>query len=113
MQILGACGIVCTSCPAYIAGRTGDRALQEKTAADWKAAYGVESKAEDVVCDGCQPGGQRLFAHCTECPVRACAQGRHYATCAECNTYDTCPTIHAFFASCPDAKPVLDGLRQK
>jgi hypothetical protein len=113
MQILGACGIVCTSCPAYIAGATGDRSLQEKTAAEWTAAYGAEVKPEDIVCDGCQSTGPRLFSHCTVCDVRACAHEKVYATCAECAAYDDCPTIGDFFGFCPDAKLVLDGLREK
>ena len=113
MEMIAACGLVCTTCPAYVAGQTGDRALQEKTAAAWSAAYGMEVKPEDVVCDGCRPAGPRLFLHCAECPVRGCAYGKGYVTCAECDEYNQCKTINGFFGVCPEAKPTLDSLRAK
>ena len=113
MNMIGACGLTCTTCPAYIAGTTGDKELQNKTAAAWTAAYGVEVKPEDVVCDGCQSAGPRLFSHCLTCDVRACVHGKGYTTCAECADYEGCKIINGFFGFCPEAKPVLDGLRAK
>jgi hypothetical protein len=113
MEMIGACGLTCTSCPAYVAGKTPDRELQEKTAAAWTAAYGVEVKSEDVACDGCQSTGPRLFSHCTVCDVRNCVHGKGYSTCAECDEYAGCKTISGFFGFCPEAKPVLDALRAK
>jgi hypothetical protein len=115
MEMIAACGcrLNCTTCPAYVAGRTTDRELQEKTAAAWTAAYGIEVKPEDVVCDGCQSTGPRLFSHCTVCDVRLCAHGKGYSTCAECGEYDECKTINGFFGSCPEAKITLDSLRAK
>jgi hypothetical protein len=113
MEMIAACGLVCTTCPAYVAGRTADRELQEKTAAAWSAAYGIEVKPEDVACDGCQSAGPRLFSHCTVCDVRMCTHGKGYATCAECDEYNDCKTINGFFGFCPEAKPALDSLRAK
>ncbi len=113
MDMIAACGLVCTTCPAYVAGKTADRALQEKTAAEWTAAFGMEVKPEDVVCDGCQSTGSRVFSHCLTCDVRACVHGKGYTTCAECDDYNGCKTINGFFGMCPDAKPTLDGLRAK
>ena len=113
MEMIAACGLVCSTCPAYIAGTTNDRTLQEKTAAAWSAAYGSEVKPEDVACDGCQSTGPRLFSHCTVCDVRLCAHGKGYATCAECDEYSECKTINGFFGFCPEAKPALDALRAK
>jgi hypothetical protein len=113
MEMIGACGLTCTSCPAYVAGKTPDRELQEKTAAAWTAAYGVDVKSEDVACDGCQSTGPRLFSHCAVCDVRNCVHGKDYSTCAECEDYAGCKTISGFFGFCPEAKPVLDALRAK
>jgi hypothetical protein len=113
MEMIAACGLVCSTCSACVAGRTADRELQEKTAAAWSAAYGIEVKPEDIICDGCQSAGPRLFSHCTVCDVRMCAHGKGYATCAECDEYNDCKTINGFFGFCPEAKPVLDGLRAK
>jgi hypothetical protein len=113
MEMIAACGLSCTSCPAYVAGRTTDRPLQEKTAAEWSSAYGIEVKPEDVVCDGCQSTGPRLWSHCAVCNVRACARGKGYSTCAECGEYDGCKAINGFFGSCPQARITLDSLRAK
>ena len=113
MEMIAACGLSCTSCPAYVAGKTADVALQQKTAAEWTAAYGIDVKPEDVICDGCQSTGPRLFSHCTVCDVRLCAHGKSYSTCAECGEYDECKTINGFFGSCPEAKNTLDSLRAK
>jgi hypothetical protein len=113
MEMIAACGLVRTTCPAHVAGKTADRALQEKTATTWSAAYGIEVKPEDVVCDGCQSAGPRLFSHCMVCDVWACAHCKDYGTCAECEEYNECKTINGFFGFCPEAKPALDGLRAK
>lgn len=113
MEMIAACGIVCTFCPAYVAGQTGDRELQEKTAAAWSARHGTEVKPEDVACDGCQSAGARLIPHCAVCEVRSCAHERGYATCAECDEYHECKTINGVFGFRPEAKSVLDGLRSK
>jgi hypothetical protein len=113
MGMIGSCGLDCTSCPAYIAGKTGDRALQEKTAASWTTGYGAEVKPEDIACDGCQSSGPRLFSHCAVCNVRQCTHNKGFATCAECGDYAGCKTISEFFGFCPEAKTTLDGLRAK
>ncbi len=113
MAMIAACGLTCTTCPAFVATKTGDRALQEKTAAEWSKMGGKEIKPEDLLCDGCQSEGSQLYSYCNTCEVRACVHGKGYTTCAECAGYDGCTTIGEFLKTCPDAKEVLDGLRAK
>ena len=39
MNIIAYCGLDCTACPVFIATKTSDRALQEKTAREWSAQF--------------------------------------------------------------------------
>ena len=122
-KIIGACGIVCSDCPATIATKTNDDALRARTATEWSAMYHADIKPAGIDCDGC-PGreagvpvedcpsaGPRLFAHCLECGIRACAHGRQLVTCAECSDY-ACRKLQEFFAMVPQAQQTLEGLRR-
>lgn len=110
-KIVGACGIVCSGCPAYIATQTNDDALRARTAAEWSAMYHADIKPENINCDGCPSAGPRLFAHCLECEIRKCAHGRKLVTCASCSEY-ACRKLQEFFAMVPQAKETLDGMRK-
>ena len=49
-------------------------------------------------CKGCKVGyadGSRDLAK-AKCKIKVCCIGRSHATCADCSTYDDCPTIQAF-----------------
>ena len=110
-KIVGACGIVCSSCPAYIATRTDDDALRAKTAQEWSQMYHADIKAAGINCDGCPSDGPRLFHHCTECEIRKCAREKKLANCAQCPEY-ACSQLQEFFAMVPQAKETLDELRK-
>lgn len=111
-RIVGACGIVCSECPAYIATQTSDDALRAKTAREWSAMYHADIQPKNIHCDGCPGDGPRLFAHCLECGIRACARGRKLVTCASCPEY-ACQKLQDFFAMVPQARKTLDGLRKQ
>jgi len=111
-RIVGACGIVCSACPAYIATQKNDDALRAKTATEWSAMYHADIRPENIHCDGCPGAGPRLFAHCLECEIRACAHGRKLVTCAPCPEY-ACRKLQEFFAMVPQARETLDGLRKQ
>ena len=111
-KIIGACGIVCSDCPAYVATKTDDDGLRAKTATEWSAMYHADIKPQDINCDGCPSAGPRLFAHCLECEIRACAHGRKLVTCAECSDY-ACQKLKGFFAMVPQAQQTLEGLRRQ
>jgi len=50
------------------------------------------------------------MSHCAECEIRACGTGKNVETCAECTDY-ACDKLTAFLEYVPEAKMVLDGLR--
>ncbi len=111
-KFIGACGIVCSECPAYIATRANDNALRARTAKKWSAMYQADIRPENIHCDGCPSDGPRLFAHCLECEIRACARGRRLVTCATCPEY-ACKKLQDFFAMVPQARETLDGIRKQ
>jgi hypothetical protein len=106
------CGLVCTECPAYRATQAGDRELLAETAERWSAP-GYQVKPEDILCDGCLGGGERMTTFCATCPVRACARDRGVAHCGECDRY-ACNRLEGHWQRIKakdEAKPVLDRLR--
>lgn len=112
--MIAACGLDCSSCPAYLNRNTTDQAVLEAVAAEWSAQLHQEIKPENVPCDGCQlVGGARLSPYCCTCAVRACAHGKGYATCAECDKFDMCTTIQKFIAETPSVGPTLASLRKR
>jgi hypothetical protein len=109
-RILGACGLECSACPAYVATQANDAAKIEEIARRWSAQFGADIRAENVWCDGCLTDGERKCGHCAECEIRSCVMGRGFATCAECGDYP-CDKIKGFFEMVPHAKKTLDALR--
>ena len=110
-RLIAYCGLVCTDCPAYIATQAEDSLELERVAAQWRAQYNApQITAESILCDGCTREG-RHAGHWFECDIRACAQSRGVANCAHCADY-SCERLDGFFAMVPDARAVLDGIRQ-
>jgi hypothetical protein len=110
-RIVGSCGIVCTACPAYVARRTDDQALREKTAEEWSSQYGASITASDIDCDGCHASEGVQISHCAECEIRMCSQQTHEVeNCGLCSDYP-CERITESFSFVPDARKVLDGIR--
>lgn len=109
-DILGACGLLCSSCEAYIATCKNDSEAIAEIAEKWSRKYGISISPESVWCDGCLTQGDRKCGHCAECEVRACVISRGLSNCAECDYY-LCKTITRFFELQPLAKHRLDRIR--
>jgi hypothetical protein len=109
-RIIGACGIVCSECPAYVATQADDADAIAKTAAEWSAQFDAEIKPEDIWCDGCFAESGRVCVHAGECDIRACVVERELANCAHCDDYG-CEKITKFTEFAPEVKEVLDGIR--
>jgi len=109
-KIIGACGLVCSDCPGYLATQANDAAKIAEVAAMWSKEFDSEIKPDDVWCDGCMTDAERKCSHCAECDVRACVVGRGLANCAYCDDYG-CETITRFFDFVPPAKEQLDAIR--
>jgi hypothetical protein len=118
MPIIAYCGLNCSECPTFIATKTGDRALQEKTAREWSAQFAAHTgrsdlRAEEMVCEGCTAADDRVFLGCRVCPMRTCAREQKLTTCAECGRFESCEQLNGFFTQAADAKERLLGLRRK
>jgi len=115
-KIIAYCGLVCTDCPAYIATQANDQAALEQTVAQWRIEYNAPNMAvADAICDGCVTKGRKC-ANCGECKIRACGVERGVVNCAHCADYvradAVCEKIEGFFGFVPDARTVLDEIRQ-
>jgi hypothetical protein len=111
-KIIAYCGLTCTDCSAYIATQADDRAALEQVAAQWRKEYNAPGiTVESVICDGCLTDEGRKCSHCFECKIRACAMARGVLNCAHCADYG-CEELESFFGFVPDARTVLDGIRQ-
>jgi hypothetical protein len=112
---LAYCGLVCQSCPIYVATRQQDIRAQAKMRIDIartiRALYGLEYAAEDITdCDGCTTEGGRLFEGCRRCAIRACARRNHYQNCACCSRY-ACDKLESVFAKDAAARARLNAIR--
>lgn len=104
------CGIVCTSCPAYLATQNNDDQLRAKTATQWSQMYQMEIKPEEINCDGCLSAGPRLIGHCHVCAVRKCGWEKGIENCASCDDY-SCAELDKIHGFSPESKKVLDEIR--
>jgi hypothetical protein len=111
-KIIAYCGLVCTDCPAYIATQADDRAALEQVAVRWREEFNApDMTVESIICDGCLIEDGRHCGHCFECQIRACGVARGVVNCAHCDDY-ACEKLEGFFGFVPNARTVLDGLRQ-
>lgn len=108
-RIIACCGIECSKCDAYVATSNNDDELRKKTAEKWSNMYNATFEAKDINCLGC--GSEVLFSHCHECDIRKCNTGKAQENCSKCSDYG-CERIDGFFKMVPDAKNILDSLRQ-
>ena len=115
-KIIAYCGLVCSDCPAYIATQADDHAALEQVAAKWREEYNAPTiTVESVLCDGCLTDEGRKCSHCFDCKIRACGMERGVVNCAYCADYARhggCEKLEGFFGFVPDAKVLLDGIRQ-
>jgi len=109
------CGLVCDSCPIYLATKETDKAKKEKMIYDiidmCKTHYGIDYQYEDINdCDGCKSNSGRLFFSCKDCMIRKCASERGIENCAYCEEY-ACDNLLEIFNTDPGAKTRLDFIR--
>jgi hypothetical protein len=110
-KTLGMCGLDCAVCPAFLAHKTDDQPLREKTAVEWSQQFHVDIKPADVNCVGCLKVKGVHVGHCAECEVRKCGLAHNVKNCALCGDYP-CPTISNFLAMVPPAQANLEEVRR-
>jgi len=109
------CGLVCESCPIFLATRETDKTKKDKMIYDiigmCKVNYGIDYKYEDINdCDGCKSGSGRLFFGCKDCNIRSCAIEKGVDNCAHCEEY-SCDSLLEIFNTDSGAKIRLDLIR--
>jgi hypothetical protein len=110
-KTLSMCGLDCAACPAFLAYKTNDQALRERTAVEWSRQFHAELKPADINCVGCLKTQGVHIGHCAECEIRKCGLSRKVTNCALCDDYP-CQTISQFLANVPVAKANLEEVRR-
>ena len=114
--IIAYCGLLCDTCPIYVATRTPDQQEQARKRAEIAQVlfehYGMRCTPQDITdCDGCSVEGGRLFSACQNCAIRSCARSKGAANCAACSEY-ACERLQAFHAAEPAARSRLEEMRR-
>ena len=112
---LAYCGLICQTCPIYLATRTKDGEEQARMRTDitrlLNEHYGMKYTPEDITdCDGCSREEGRLFSGCHNCFIRTCARKKSLENCAYCSEY-ACENLEALFASESGARKRLEEIR--
>jgi hypothetical protein len=82
-EMMSACGVMCSQCPAYQATSMGI-GHQRTTAEAWHRIYGLDEAPENISCGGCLGSDADLFHTSRSCAARRCCQGHGLNSCAEC-----------------------------
>ncbi len=93
--MLGACGIDCKACKAYLATKEQSQDKYREIAELWSSP-GETYKPEDIPCDGCS--GERLHEFCKRCYPRRCAKIHGVEVCGECPSYP-CSELESLWRS--------------
>ncbi len=111
-KLISACGLNCADCDAYKATIDNDEAAREEVAKKWSEIYGANCTPMDCICEGCMQDGLLSTAHATTCALRSCAVEKEIKNCSECDEF-ACDQLEEFFTYVPDAREVLEKLREK
>ena len=108
-EMIAYCGLVCTSCPQFIATQNDDDVAREKAAKQIAEKFGIYFKPEEINCDGCLSSGGRLIGFCNTCEVRKCGITQSVENCSACDE-QPCDKLIKFHEFSPDAKTSFDAL---
>ncbi|UCD82831.1 MAG: DUF3795 domain-containing protein [Desulfobacterales bacterium] len=106
------CGLACHECDTYQATKNDDDKKRVKVANLWSKQYNMNLERQDINCDGCRSGNDRLFAYCKSCVVRKCGMERDVDNCAHCSDYP-CEKLNPIFMAAPGLKERLDSLKME
>ena len=107
--LIGCCGLDCEQCGAYIATKSDDDALREKTAKEWTEMNNHLIKPEWINCEGCRADGIK-FHYCSEmCEIRKCVHNKGFETCGDCPEMVGCETVKMIHEHCDEAIDNLKG----
>lgn len=94
-DLLAPCGLYCGVCAVYLATRDGNDKLKGILAGVYqgKLPGSQDITPEMISCRGCLSG--QTWGFCSNCAIRACAQGRGLAGCHQCSDWP-CQLIQGF-----------------
>ncbi len=70
----------------------------------WSALNGVTITPEMIFCTGCRVEGVKTPYCDSVCEIRKCVYAKHYETCADCDSMDTCEKLGAILANSEEAR---------
>lgn len=108
-EMIAYCGLVCTSCPQYIATKNNDDIAREEIAKEIAEKFGLHYKPEEIDCDGCLSSSGRLIGFCNTCEVRKCGINQSVENCTACNDRP-CDKLDTFHEFSPGAKASFEAL---
>ena len=108
-QMIAYCGLVCSSCPTFLATQNDDDIAREKTAALYSEKFRLNFKPEEINCYGCLSAAGKLIGYCQSCEIRKCARAKSIGNCAACEE-QPCEKLIKFHEFSPDAKISFDAL---
>ena len=110
-KLIGACGLNCAECEAFIATQENDEQKLAAVAKKWSEQFGNGIDSSRCICDGCMAGGRLSTAHAETCELRICAEKRGVPTCAHCEKY-RCETLKNFLKFAPMLGEKLEAIRE-
>jgi hypothetical protein len=99
--MMSACGVLCSSCPAYYAQKKGTR-YQKRTVEAWQRIYRMHVTVDQLSCCGCTGPDEDVFHTSRRCKARCCCRFKGFSSYAEC------PIV--FCALLKKAQSVWDGV---
>ena len=109
--MIACCGLDCEKCDAFIATKTNDQTLREKTAKRWTELNNVQILPEQINCEGCRMDGAKTIYCSTMCGIRRCVAGKGFETCGDCSEMERCPIVGALHAYNSEARHNLSAGR--
>lgn len=108
-KMIAYCGLVCSSCPTFLATQNNDDVAREKTAALYSEKFGFNLKPEEISCDGCISEEGRLIGYCQSCEIRRCCRAKALDNCVVCDE-QPCEKLVKFHEFSPEAKACFDAM---
>lgn len=106
--MIGACGVLCSLCPAYHASAKGIE-HQRRVAAAWRRIFGRGVPAERISCGGCTSPDAELLCTSRACRARRCCLANGYTSCAQC-AVEWCPDLEKAQAAWDDVPALAHTL---
>ena len=108
-ELISYCGVICSSCDAYLATQANNTAALKDIAEKWSTPE-LKFNHEDIKCDGCISNGH-LFNWCTKCDIRICGVEKKVENCAHCIDYP-CSKLDPSFERDPTNKQRLNEIKK-